>query len=508
MFPEDPKTADPNAPRPPEDGQDTLQEVLGGFPRHLTTQLIEEGEERRSHREVLGGLVLGLALAAFALAFPQLRLIGQQVEHMDPADPLVPFVIDVLRRITVVHLGMMPEQIGFVIAALAYGACLPVGLGVARRQGLGFGLALVGTLAVLLSPVAWVAGTTPGPEALALLFLFLALDALWGGEGARPLMAACYWVFAAACQPALVWLLPAVVVAGLRGQEKRFELGFSLPLIGGVLFLIFAMPLGVTLEWSELADRVSRSVRFGGSGGWFEAGVWLVGLLPGLGLSLVALASLFFLKRDASEERPPRWLALWCGLPLLALTLSGSPTWSIPYLWLLPPALIGACDLLARRAEGFALGSSALVLSGQATAIFGVSLVLGSTDPQASWRDQARTVLQEEDLVVTADAGHAYLIASRWGLTCLLLQDPGIPGAKIGHVLLSPEGESPRSSDHQQSLRHLPWEAGAPHADDSMSTRVVLDRGFPAGLAEHEREIADGLATNSGLIEIKVTEAQ
>jgi hypothetical protein len=480
---------DPHGPKAPGDGRDTLEEVMGGFPRHLTTQLIEEGEVGRSRREVIGGLALGLGLAVFALAFPQERLIGQQAQYLDPADATVQFVIDQLRSLCSRQLGMLPEQLGFVLAALAYGACLPVSLSIARRQGCGFGTALVGSLAALLSPIAWVAGTTPGLEALALLFCLLALDSLWTREKSRPLMATAWWVLAAACMPAFAWLLPAVVWGGLRGHKKRVELGFSLPLIGAVLFLMFAMPVGVLVEVPEALQRLWRAMRFGGTGGWGQVGTWVVGVVPGLGLAVVGVGSLFLARRNESEEPPPKWLLLWCGLPTIALGLMGTADWAIPYLWLLPPALVGTCDLLARRSSDVGLGWTALILGLQVGTIGAVSVLLVATDPQIEWRRHARAVLRPDDHVVTPSQEHAYLLSNRWGLRCTLIEsiDHG-PDHRASYMPVSEDGELMLSSAKAVVPSSL-----LEGLIDSDSRRIALDASFPPHQEEYQARITRAL---------------
>ena len=483
---------------------------MGGFPRHLTTQLIEEGEGERSRREVLGGLLLGLGLAVFALAFPQERLIGQQVQHMDPADAMVQYVVDYLRGLSIRHLAMMPEQLGFVLAALAYGACLPVSLAIARRQGCGFGLALVGSLAVLLSPVAWVAGTTPGLEAFALLFSLLCLHALWGHERPKALMATSWWALSAACTPANAWLLPAVVRASLRSQKKRFELGFSLPLIGITLFLLFSIPVGVLLDVEEALTRVWRAMLFGGSGGWGQIVSWVLGLGPGLGLAVVGVGSLFLLKRGESEARPPRWLLLWCALPALAVGLGGTPEWSIPYLWLVPPALIGTCDLLARRADDIGLGWGVGILSLQVLAVIAAAMLLMGTDPQREWRTTAQARLQPGDYLFTASRERAYLAANRWGLSCALVTPA------LGRAADEGKQGAINRLDDLGEFRAVEFEWGAGSwgmalADDCFGQRVVLDTPYPVSLSGFEDAFArayEKFPSNRGILRLDEPVAQ
>jgi hypothetical protein len=494
----------PDTPLPPTEGNDTLQEMVGGFPRHLTTQLIEEGQERRSRRELTGGLLLGLGLAIFALALPQERLIGQQVQHLDPADATLAHIVDLVRGLALRFLGMTPEQPGFVLEALAYGACLPVALAIGRRLGGSFGPTLVGSLVVLLSPVGWLAGTTPGLDALGLLCSLLCLHALWGRARPQALMATSWWVFAAASSPANAWLLPAVVWAGLRGQQKKFELAFSLPCIGVALFLLFSMPVGDLLEVDASLEHLWRAMLFGGSGGWGQVTAWVLGLVPGLGLAVLGVGSLFLLRRNESEGRPPRWLLVWCLLPALAVGIGGSPTWSIPYLWLVPPALVGACDLLARRTDGFGLGWSLGALGVQLGVLSGVLVLLSATDPLEEWRRHARGVLEADDHVATPHREHAYLLANRWGIRCTLIEnlDHGRDRLatydsvdQLGELML----------DSATSVGPENWPS---LLCQSASRRIAFDSSFPSHSEEYEGLLLKALEEHGDFIVIGRRAAQ
>lgn len=378
---------------------------------HNAAKLIPaEAPESSPRRRLVAGWVLGAGLAALALAFPEERLLGQQVARAWFFSGSIANVGHLSLSYLVVWITeLRPEAAGFVVAALAYGACLPVCLSIARRAEHGLGVSLATSLVVLLSPVAWVAGTTPGPAALGMLATLVLLRVVWLSDRPAFFASAASWGIAVWCAPVSVWLLPAVIWAvwdADRGTRRGQLTAAAAAILGGVWLWIFA----------PLTPSFLREAIFGGSAGWGQIVAWGMGLLPGLGLAALATASLFLLRRHESEARPPRWLLLWCLLPLAAVALGGSPTWEIPYLWILPPALIGGLDLLSRLEERVVARFSLAAVVVQGTILLGVLAIFSSTDPLTEWRKSASEILDPEDLVFTTRADHAYLLRERWGL--------------------------------------------------------------------------------------------
>ncbi len=378
---------------------------------HSAAKLIPaEAPESSPRRRLVAGWVLGAGLAALALAFPQERVFGQQVARAELFSGSIANVAhQALSSLVIWITELGPEAAGFVVAALAYGACLPVCLSIARRAEHGLGVSLATSVAVLLSPVAWVAGTTPGPAALGALVSLLLLREVWSKRRPAIFNVVLVWCAAVWCAPVNAWLLPAVAWAvGNSREEPRRGRVAALAVLGfGLAGLGLLLPL---------TEGLAREAIFGGSSGWGQIIAWGMGLLPGLGLAALAAASLFLLRRHESEARPPRWLQLWCLLPLFAVALGGSPTWEIPYLWLVPPALIGGLDLLARLEERVIARFSAAAVGAQGAILLGVLSIFSSTDPLAGWRKNASETLEPGDLVFTTRADHAYLLRERWGL--------------------------------------------------------------------------------------------
>ena len=438
MNPNEPN--DDELPRAPEEDQDTVQDLLGGFPRHLTTRLIDQGKSDRGHREVLAGWVIGLGLAVLALAFPLERLLFEEREL--PVRLLTSWVGQV---VSLNDVGLFALRTA--LAALAYGACLPVMLSIGRRAGFPMGLNLVVSLGLLLSPAAWMAGTTVEAASVGLLFSLLAFASLWRTPNPGILPALLWLGLATACSPVYLWLLPPVAMAASKtdgesrgrlwrgvasvvgGVALAFALRGLLPLLGGGdshLTAIEEMKRGLGTLVREFSESHS------GPG---VVLTWGVGLLPGLGLALAGVLSLFVLKRNESEEAPPRWLLWWCVLPLAITALLSAPETRVPYLWLLGPALVGCLDLLGRRdADSLPLICGvALVL--QIGVLTGVLAVSAATDPLSAWRAMARERLNPDDLVFTDDPQHLRILKERWGVEARLAKPDGPRGGGDSNVL-------------------------------------------------------------------------
>jgi hypothetical protein len=407
--------------QPPQDGQDTAQEVLGGFPRHLTQQLIDE--ERRSAARWVGlaPWLVGIGLAALALANPQEalfgggpRLIQAWASGAGPGEAFSAYWL--LRGLAAVS-GLDLEPAAFLLSALFYGGTAPLLFGLGRGVGLSDASALTVTLIVLLSPVAWLAGTTPGPEAAGLWATTLLFRLIWGGrEGAtgtrHRVVVLSALALAAGLSPSAAWLLPAVAIALARDRGVREPLKWGA--IGSLFLATAYLALGGPSAASGSLGAPGALPGTGGSG--LAAATWrTLALFPALGVSLAGLAALCFERRNESEEPPPRWLLGWALLPSVALALGGAGH-ELPYLYLLPLAALGGFDALGRREDEL---DARLVLGAFLLAcawLVGSMHLLSSQDPLADWRAEARRALEPDDLVLTDDTAHHYLLRQRWGL--------------------------------------------------------------------------------------------
>jgi hypothetical protein len=469
----------------PEEGQDSLPEILGGFPRHLTTQLIEEGEDSQHRREMISSWVLGLALALLALTYPQERLLGEAFgEVFERGAFWTPWqrVHQFLAQLLDVH----AEQLRFVSSALAFGACLPVALSIARRFGCSFGLSLVGCTITLLSPTAWLAGTTPGLAAPALLLMLLLMREMWRECGPSPARCLVVWGVLIAFQPTMVLLWPALLLACLFTQEesarrKRTCLIWSL---GGLLALGAMTTIGLA-DWDP--QPMPSRLDLDGTRWSLDPRVWprLAGLVPGLGLSAVGLASLWLLRRNESELPPPRWLLLWALLPALGLLPNSALGWDASYQWLLPIALVGWFDLLARlEVDGGRLLGAAGLLA-QATLLIGLISYAQNSDPLARWRSHAHQFLEPGDVVITGHAEHAYLVSHRWGQMSVVLgaAEKESPDPEFVEGVYCNERSDTNLRVKTQHAHAWAAEGLEAHG---LGFRVILDRPFP----DHSEGIA------------------
>ena len=353
--------ADPSArdPRPPEDELDTAQEILGGFPRHLTQRMIAEREGRAGARSMLGLLALGAGLAMLALALPDESLRPRELAALD-VEGRSPSVHHGL-VLTVWALGPWRfEQAAFLLSALLYGACLPLLVRLGQAVGVSRSVAIGVSLVVLLTPAGWDAATSPGPLALELLLEIGLFSALWRlREDDGPL---------------------ARVRIGLWGLALVFTALGSASFSGGLL-----APGGLA---------------------------WLVG---GLGLGWAGLAALLVQPRNESEERPPAWLLLWAG-GFLLLALRGwlLPLRELDLLHLLPLAALGGFDLVGRRIEELRGWELPAAVAASLPLLLAAGVL--RPDPDRDWREQARAVLEYGDILVTSSPAHAHLAEQRWGL--------------------------------------------------------------------------------------------
>lgn len=344
---------------PPEDELDTAQEILGGFPRHLTQQMIAQRGRRSAARSGGGVLALGLGLTLLALAFPDESLSRRELAILDsePGARFTPF----RGLVSLVHtLGPWSfEQAAFLLSAMLHGACLPLMVRLGKIVGVSRGVATGVALAILLTPAGWDAATSPGPLALELFVatgLFAALWKLRERDDGRARLTAGAWGLG----------LVAVMIEPVRGGR-------------------LALP--------DLQETL-----------------WALG---GLGPAWVCIAALVLHPREESEERPPKWLLAF-GLAPWALGwiahMGGEPQ----VIHLLPLAALGGFDLFGRRADelvGWELPATVL-----ATVALTALVLPLRPDPLQAWRESARRVLDPTDILITTDRDHAYLARERWRL--------------------------------------------------------------------------------------------
>jgi hypothetical protein len=430
------ETDDPTLPRPPEDGEDSLADVLGGFPRHLTTRLIDEEGARVGARRRLGTWALAGALALFALALPQPRLFLEGALAGAPGGPAPGHAADLVGGALGGWLGAhLAHQVALVASALALALCLPAALSIAARTGAPRGQQLAAATVLLLAPAAWLGGTGDRIGAGYLLAQLLLLRAVWlgGPRGRRGALA--LWVAASLAWPALLWLLPAILM-GTAERDVPVRARWRRALVAGATALlpVAAWHLLGPEGPHGLARQLGLAGPETGAPLWSAPLAWSASALAGLGLAVVGLAALVLVHRNESEERPPLWLLAWCAVPVVAACLGAGGLHELSPLVLLPVALLGALDLIARQDERPATLLAAGLALGQAGVLAAALLGLAATDPEASWRARARSSLEPTDLVITDSEVHRAELRRRWDLEALLPGEAAAAAASRAHA--------------------------------------------------------------------------
>ncbi|MFT7485490.1 MAG: hypothetical protein ACI9F9_001340 [Candidatus Paceibacteria bacterium] len=468
----------PHSPQPPADGQDTWQEVVGGFPRHLTTQLIDDESASRSRRELGACWLVGLALMLFALARPQERLLaGAGIENWRGIG-IGDACWRTLAKTIADSWGVAPEMVGLIVSAVFYGACLPIALVLGRQLGLEFRLALPVSLVILLAPGAWTAATTAGTGSVALLTGLLLMRELWREGPYRVWPVVALWALASLLDVGMAWTLPAIWLA-LASRQKNWKLDVgqapvTLLAAGLAGYLLFAGPFFDSNGSKGALAVIKESYFFDFSAHWSSPMAWAIAALAALGLALFGPASLFFLRRNHAESAPPRWLLAWILFPALGCALCASAPFGYSFIWLFPPALIGVLDLSARQDQPSGSVAVPLALGLQTLGLWGVLSFLSAGDPLREWRASASQVLEAGDWVLSTEADHLYLLERRWGLDALLVDE-----------------ETDWSALLEQAQQH-----------GSLGTRLVVDRGNASILTD---EWVQRLSTQvTDMVEIKL----
>jgi hypothetical protein len=149
---------------------------------------------------------------------------------------------------------------------------------------------------------------------------------------------------------------------------------------------------------------------------------WAVRAVGALGVAALGLGALLFLRRGEAEERPPLWLLAWCLAPAVAALTTPPELAGFSAVLLVPVALVGLMDLVARQDEAVARGLAVLLPGVQVGLLVGIVAFVqdgafGDADPRLQdWRERAIQGLEPTDLVVSRDPVHRELLVRRWNL--------------------------------------------------------------------------------------------
>jgi len=402
---------------PSPSGSDNLAEVAGGFPRHLTQELLDEDAQKGERRKWIAPWFIGAAFALFALAAPTERVLGTFPLKADADEGFWWFLLE--------RIGGEPA--GFILSAVCIGLFIPTMTHALAATGLSRGVSLTATLCVALSPLLVHAATLPGPEALVALGSVLA-----------------FWLAA-----------PHGVGRARTSVAIALGVGISVFELGGLLIL----PALLLRHFSRgsLHRPSGRSLWYGTA--WAVAGVVAAGLLEsvllpeehmsqdpsllryaifpgalGLGLAFLITPNLLLRRPEALAEDAPLWLRLWLLGGVSSLLLSGASG-----LCLTPIAAFVIADTLSRRgptpqAVGGLLIASQLLLS-----LFAVRYVR-SNDPDAAWQIQLRGLAERGDRLISEVPTHRYFARARCDIQA---SPPGGPTAKILGPHLVDLGDEP-----------------------------------------------------------------
>jgi hypothetical protein len=376
-------------------------EVAGGFPRHLTQELLEERGRKEERRRWLAPWFFGAASILFALAFPLLRVIGNFPIKADAGESLWWSLLE----------GSGGELTGFVLSAIAAGLFIPLATHALVATGLPRGPSLTAVVCVGISPLMIHAATLPGPEALVGLLCLLAfwVAAPFEVGPVRTSAAITIGLGAALLDPGGLLILPAL----LTRHFSRSSTKLSLPMYGwygvawGVAFVVAIQILEGVLMPDVPVSRDSRVLRYA--------------IFPGpigLGLAFLAGFGLFRNHKESLTEDTPTWLRLWVVGGFASLLLPGASG-----ICLVPVAAFAVADFLSR---GIATtkSASALIIAGQLILGLGSLQHVRSRDPSSAWRMEFRSVAQEGDSLISGNPSHRYLAGIRWGFKTYRPDDP------------------------------------------------------------------------------------
>ena len=382
-------------------GTDDPVEVAGGFPRHLTQELLEEKERRGERRRWLAPWFFGAAYALFALASPLLRVVGNFPIKAEAGESLWWALLEVSGG----------EVTGFVVSAVTAGLFIPLATHALTATGLPRGPSLTAVICVGISPLMIHTATLPGPEAMVGL---LCLFAFWVAAPfevgyVRTSAAIGIGLVAALLDPGGLLILPALLTRHFSRSNSRL----SMPMYGwygvawGVAFVVAIQIMESVVMPDVPVSRDSRVLRYA--------------IFPGpvgLGLGFLAGFGLFRNHKESLAEDTPAWLRLWVVGGIASLFLPGASG-----ICLAPVAAFAIADFLS-RGVATTRGAAALIIAGQL--VLGIASIqhVRSRDPSTGWRLEFRSLVQEGDDLISGNPLHRYLARIRWGFKTFHPDDP------------------------------------------------------------------------------------
>lgn len=408
------------------------------FPRAETVELVaralHDDEASRRKRGRLQDALLGIAVTLIALGLPTGMVIGRMMIVVPSLDDHH-FGTDWLRYLPTLWIhestGLSAERTCFLVSALAFGAATMLLASWARRRGWSVQASWPALVAILLAPLIWLGGTTPGSAGvgfLAFVLVFVALDADESDAWKFALRASGVWIIAAFLHVWALLLWPAMAWRLMPLVWRRSGLALVPLLLAPVMWFAlyrigwnFDHPRPTFIPESAADSLLNALVPFSAIARYpglemefrMPEATYLFGL-GGMGFGLAGLA-LAAVQRRAEHTRRVGWLILFALGPLVVLFVGRGLEAEIPYVWFAPPAFVGLLELSARKRllPWFAIAAS--------LAAFGW---VHWVDTDASWRRQVEVTLEPGDVVFTDRWDRGYLLRERYDIRAL---SPNLP---------------------------------------------------------------------------------
>ncbi len=383
------------------DISDTPIEVAGGFPRHLTQELLEEEKEREERQRWFAPWFLGAAYTLFALAFPLERVIGNFPVKAEAGEALWWSLLE----------SNGGENAGFLISAICAGLFLPLMTHALAATGLPRSASLISACCVSISPIIVHAATLPGPESAACLLCLIAFWVAAPHEAGRvrSSIAILLGVTASLLDPGGLLIMPALLM-------RHFAIGATHLTSRRSTWYGFAWGcayvLSLELLWGFIfadvpASRDSRVLQWA----IFPGAI-------GLGVGLLFTVGLFRKRQDSMAEETPHWLRWWL--------LGGVASLFFPSasgICLAPVAAFSIGDFLARGTLRPRVVASMLLIA-QLILCFTALNKVRTKDPHTAWRTAFQQRVQEGDRLISDNPAHRYLSKIRWGVPAFSPEDP------------------------------------------------------------------------------------
>jgi hypothetical protein len=187
-----------------------------------------------------------------------------------------------------------------------------------------------------------------------------------------------------------------------------------------------------------------------------------------------------FARRPEAAEAsgPPGWLGAYVGLPILVKVIGGTPNPDLGAWTLVPVCALGLAGFVERLPEARRLVVLLALAGVQLLLNFGFQAMLGMGDPTREWSARAgKMQFQAQDVVITRDQMHEYLLRHRHGVRTINLRVP---------VELEPEAQADWWSAARELLQDRARAGGRVVVDWMVGEPLAGTRDYPYLAELHE----------------------